>query len=49
MEHLLQEHLALHEGYEQARRRQTATMEKGMDFGTSDERGWTREELHERR
>ena len=48
MERLLQERLARHEGYKQAHQRQTALMEKGIDLGTMGERGWTREELHER-
>lgn len=49
MEHLLQERLARHEGYEQAHQRQAALMAKGVDLGTKGERSWTREELHERR
>ncbi|MGA9532488.1 MAG: DUF6364 family protein [Anaerolineales bacterium] len=49
MEHLLQERLARHEGYEQARQRQAASMADGFNLGTDGERSWTREELHERR
>jgi len=49
MEHLLQVHLARHEGYEQARQRQTALLAAGLDLGTRGEQSWTREELHERR
>jgi hypothetical protein len=38
MERLLQEQLARHEGYEQARQRQAASLAKGFDLGTRDER-----------
>lgn len=48
MERLLQERLARHEGYEQARQRQATLMAAGFDLGTNGERSWTREELHER-
>ena len=49
MEHLLQDQLARHEGYEQARGRQTASLAAGFELGTKGERSWTRGELHERR
>lgn len=48
MERLLQEQLARHEGYEQARQRQAASLAEGFDLGTRGGRSWTREELHER-
>jgi plasmid stability protein len=48
MENLLQERLARHEGYEQARQRQMAALTAGFNLGTKGERSWTREELHER-
>lgn len=48
MERLLQERLARHEGYEQARQRQTTLMADGFDLGTGGQRTWTREGLHER-
>jgi metal-responsive CopG/Arc/MetJ family transcriptional regulator len=48
MERLLQEQLARHEGYEQARQRQAGTLAEGLDLGTGGQRRWTREELHER-
>ncbi len=44
----MQEHLARHEGYEQARQRQAASLAEGFDLGTRGERSWTREDLHER-
>lgn len=49
MERLLQERLARHEGYEQARQRQATLMAEGFDLGTSGERTWAREYLHERK
>lgn len=48
MERLLEEHLARHEGYVQARQRQVALMEEGLDLGTGGDRRWSREELHDR-
>jgi metal-responsive CopG/Arc/MetJ family transcriptional regulator len=48
MERLLQDHLARHEGYEQAHQRQSALLTKGFDLGTKGKRTWRREELHER-
>lgn len=49
MERLLLDKLARHEGYEQARQRQAASLAEGFDLGTESERSWTREELHGRR
>lgn len=49
MEGLLEQHLARHEGYEQANKRQAALLEKGLDLGTYGDRSWSREELHERK
>ncbi|MGD8605607.1 MAG: DUF6364 family protein [Anaerolineales bacterium] len=49
MERLLQEQLARHEGYEQARRRQIAELSRGYDLGTESQSDWRREDLHERR
>ena len=48
MERLLQEHVARHEGYKQARRRQMAALAKGFALGTGGSAPWNREELHER-
>lgn len=48
MERLLKQHLARHEGFEQARQRQTALLAEGLDLGTKGKRNWTREDLHER-
>jgi hypothetical protein len=48
MEGLLQDHLARHEGYEQAHQRQLAMLTKGFDLGTKGRQTWRREELHER-
>jgi len=48
MERLLQDHLARHEGYEQAHQRQSALLTKGFDLGMKGTRTWRREELHER-
>lgn len=35
-------------GYERARRRSLATLERGYDLGTGGKITWTRDELHER-
>jgi len=48
LERLLQEHLARHEGYEQAHQRQSALLRREFDLGTKGKRTWRREELHER-
>jgi len=48
MQDLLEEHLARHEGYQQARRRQSVLLRRGIDMGTRGKRAWTREGLHER-
>jgi metal-responsive CopG/Arc/MetJ family transcriptional regulator len=48
MEHLLQDHLARHEGYEKAHQRQSAMLIEGFDLGTNGQRTWRREELHVR-
>jgi len=48
LEDLLQERLARHEGYAQARTRQKSLMNQGINLGTLGERTWTREDLHER-
>jgi len=48
MEGLLQDHLARHEGYEQARQRQSSLLTKGVDMGTRGKANWRREQLHER-
>lgn len=36
------------DGYESARRRHMALMERGFDMGTGGRVTWTRDELHER-
>lgn len=48
MQRLLEQHLAWHEGYEQARKRQVALLERGLNLGTYGERSWSREDLHDR-
>lgn len=48
LEQLLEQHLARHEGYDPARRRQSRLMRDGLDLGTEGNPGWTRDELHER-
>jgi metal-responsive CopG/Arc/MetJ family transcriptional regulator len=48
MEALLQEHLARHEGYEQARQRQASLLARGIDLGTKGKVSWRRDQLHER-
>ena len=48
MEQLLQDQLARHEGYDNARQRQSAMLTRGFDLGTKGKRTWSREELHER-
>ena len=48
MERLLENHVARHEGYEQARQRQVATLAEGFRLGTEGKSRWTREELHAR-
>lgn len=48
MEGLLQDHLARHEGYEQARQRQSSLLTKGLDLGTRAKATWRRDQLHER-
>lgn len=47
MQRLLEQHLARHEGYEQARKRQLSLLERGLNLGTYGERSWSREDLHE--
>jgi plasmid stability protein len=48
MEELLQDHLARHEGYAEARRRQSTLLARGLDMGTRGKASWNREQLHER-
>jgi hypothetical protein len=35
-------------GYERARKRSLATLERGYELGTGGKATWTRDELHER-
>lgn len=44
----LDELLDRESGYERARRRSLATLERGYDLGTGGKITWTRDELHER-
>lgn len=44
----LREIIAREEGYEEARNRQIALMETGLDLGLHGDVKWTREEIHER-
>ena len=44
----LQEIIAREEGYEEARKRQLALLDRGMDLGLAGNVEWTREEVHER-
>jgi len=44
----LDELLDRESGYDSARRRALATLERGYDLGTGGKITWTRDELHER-
>ncbi len=44
----LEEKIKRDTGYEKAMLRQIKLLEKGLDLGTSGEKTWSREELHER-
>lgn len=48
MQRLLEQHLARHEGYEQAHSRPAALLERGLSLGTHGTRSWSRDDLHER-
>jgi len=45
----LEEKVKEETGYQRAKERQTALMEKGLDLGTKGKSAVSREELHERR
>lgn len=45
----LQEIVERETGYEQARQRSIARLEKGFHLGTGGKASWTRDELHDRR
>jgi hypothetical protein len=44
----LEELVAEHEGYEQARQRNLEILKTGIDLGTQGSISWKREDLHER-
>jgi hypothetical protein len=44
----LEDLVAKDEGYELARQRSLASLERGSDLGTGGQIGWKREDLHER-
>ena len=49
MTHVLKEIVEEEEGYQDARLRHLALLERGVDLGTKGSGEWTREDLHARR
>ena len=49
MTHVLKEIVEEEEGYQDARLRHLALLERGVDLGTKGSSEWTREDLHARR